>query len=482
MSTAALDSTIDDLAAHNSSSPDDIWYAAWNGDASVETGSVLPSAYLNHQRIHQYQGGTNQTFGNVTLNIDLDFADGALTGNGAPVCQTFTGPVTGSHQVCGAILAKYISLGGPFLLGYPTTDETPTPDGIGRFNHFTNNVSIYWTPGTGAWSIGGAIRAKWASMGWERSVLGYPTTDENTTPDKIGRYNYFSNHGAIYWTPGTGAWSVHGAILDKWASLGWETSFLGYPVTDEGTTPDGVGRFNYFSNHGAIYWTPGTTAWSIHGKILDKWASLGWETSFLGYPVTDEGTTPNKVGRFTYFSNHGAIYWTPGTGAWSIHGKILDRWASMGWETSALGFPVTDETPTPDGIGRFNHFSKDGSIYWTPGTGAWSIHGKILDKWASMGWERSILGYPVTDETPTPDGIGRFNHFSEDGSIYWTAGTGAWSIHGKILDKWASMGWERSCLGYPVSDEFAVQDGRQSGLQHGDITYSFATLQATSSC
>jgi uncharacterized protein with LGFP repeats len=56
-----------------------------------------------------------------------------------------------------------------------------------------------------------------------------------------------------------------------------------------------------------------------------------------------------------------------------------------------------------------------------------------------MGWERSFLGYPVTDETGTPDGIGRFNHFSNAASIYWTPSTGAWSIHGAIRDKWASL-------------------------------------------
>src|SRR5207302_1070502 len=160
-------------------------------------------------------------------------------------CQTFSSPATGSHQVCGAILAKYLSLGGPFFPGYPVTDETPTPDGIGRFTHFSNDLSIYWTPTTGAWSIHGTVRAKWASMGWERSVLGYPTADETPTPDGTGRFNYFSRHGAIYWTPRTGAWSIHGAILDKWASMGWESSFLGVPVTDEDTTPNKIGNFNY---------------------------------------------------------------------------------------------------------------------------------------------------------------------------------------------------------------------------------------------
>jgi uncharacterized protein with LGFP repeats len=188
------------------------------------------------------------------------------------------------------------------------------------------------------------------------------------------------------------------------------------------------------------------------------------------------------LGRFNHFANNGSIYWAPGAGAWSIHGAIRQKWASLGWERSFLGYPVTDETGTPDGTGRFNHFANNGSIYWTPSTGAWSVHGAIRDKWSSLGWERSFLGYPVTDETGTPDGRGRFNHFSGAGSIYWTPSTGPWSVHGAIRDKWASMGWERSCQGYPVSDEFAIPGGRQSNFEPGAIAYSWASRQATSSC
>src|SRR5215470_8902497 len=119
----------------------------------------------------------------------------------------------------------------------------------------------------------------------------------------------------------------------------------------------------------------------------------------------------------------------------AVCGAIRDKYLALGGPGGFLGVPVTDELPTPDGVGRFNHFRSagstiaDGSIYWTPGGGAWSIHGAIRVKWASMGWERN-LGYPVTDETGTPDGVGRFNHFSStgnstfaDGSIYSTPAT-----------------------------------------------------------
>jgi hypothetical protein len=162
------------------------------------------------------------------------------------------------------IQAKYMQLDGPGgWLGNAAGPETPTPDGIGRFRHFDGG-SIYWTPGRGAHEVHGAIREKWASLGWETGVLGYPITDETPTPDGQGRYNNFQG-GSIHWTPGTGAHEVHGAIREKWASLGWETSFLGYPITDELTLGDGS-RYNNYQG-GSIRWTPRLGAEEAHAQI-----------------------------------------------------------------------------------------------------------------------------------------------------------------------------------------------------------------------
>ena len=217
-----------------------------------------------------------------------------------------------------------------------------------------------------------------------------------------------------------------GPIRDKWNTLGGQSGFLGAPQTDDTTCPDGRGHFVHFQN-GSIYWTSQTGAFSVHGLIRDKWASLGWERCvFLGYPITDETGCPDGVGRFNHFQN-GSIYWAPQTGAFSVHGLIRDKWASLGWERCTfLGYPITDETGCPDGVGRFNHF-QNGSIYWAPQTGAFSVHGFIRDKWASLGWEKSSLGYPTSDEQDMPGGGGRMNQF-QYGRIYWQQSKGAWAV------------------------------------------------------
>ena len=216
-------------------------------------------------------------------------------------------------------------------------------------------------------------------------------------------------------------------------------------------------------------------SFSAQVVINAKYGQLGGAAGFLGHVVSGLGTiasSPNDLGYFVHYQG-GSIYLSPQTDAHEAHGDIRDKWASIGWEQSFLGYPVTDETGTPDGIGRYNHF-QGGSIYWTPSTGAHEVHGAIRDKWASMGWEQSFLGYPVTDETGTPDGIGRYNHF-QGGSIYWTPSTGAYEIHGAIRDKWASMGWEQGFLGYPISDEHESGSWRLSNFQNGTIFWTAAS-------
>lgn len=60
--------------------PDHLWIANWNGSTSTADPVVPSSAWTPHQRIHQYKGGHNETYGGVTINIDNDSVDGATVG------------------------------------------------------------------------------------------------------------------------------------------------------------------------------------------------------------------------------------------------------------------------------------------------------------------------------------------------------------------------------------------------------------------
>lgn len=119
---------------------------------------------------------------------------------------------------------------------------------------------------------------------------------------------------------------------------------------------------------------------------------------------------------------NGIIYFRPPASPCWVHGAILDEYLRLGGEGGALGYPTTDELATPGGAGRYNHF-QEGSIYWSYAGGAREVHGMIRSKWASLGWEQSWLGFPVSGELEYAEG-GRVSVF-EHGSIYWWPDTGA---------------------------------------------------------
>jgi hypothetical protein len=64
--------------------PDDIWIANWNNAENTLDPVVPATAWANHQRIHQFRGGHDDTYGGVTINIDSDYVDGATVGLGTP--------------------------------------------------------------------------------------------------------------------------------------------------------------------------------------------------------------------------------------------------------------------------------------------------------------------------------------------------------------------------------------------------------------
>jgi hypothetical protein len=61
---------------------DAIWIAAWNDLPNLfgfaPPCSLSDAVWPFHQRLHQYQGGHNETHGGVTINIDRNVVDGPL--------------------------------------------------------------------------------------------------------------------------------------------------------------------------------------------------------------------------------------------------------------------------------------------------------------------------------------------------------------------------------------------------------------------
>ncbi|GAA2820155.1 hypothetical protein GCM10010470_64340 [Saccharopolyspora taberi] len=226
--------------------------------------------------------------------VDTEYTEGDISYQQFQRGWLYHSPQTGVHELHGEIASRFVRSGAHHQLGVPTTDELSTPDGVGRYNHFSAEASVYWTPETGAQAVSGQVRRFWADRGWETGRLSYPTTSTQPTPDGVGVFNHFlgiDRAGAsVYWTKITGAHSVQGAIRDLWAANGWENGF-GYPSSDELTTLDKAGRFNEFTGRdnppASAYWHPATGAHFVAGPIMQRWHELRRELSYLKYPTSN---------------------------------------------------------------------------------------------------------------------------------------------------------------------------------------------------
>jgi uncharacterized protein with LGFP repeats len=315
---------------------------------------TIASRYAADARLRTVLGaavGPEQSTSGVTWQ---EFANGRI----------YSSPTTGVHVLAGNILDKYLALGGPQVLGGPTTDEGIAPDGVGRYNQFAN-AAIYWTPTTGAHVVMGAIRGYWAAAGWERSSFGYPVSDELASSDGTARYTTFQR-GTVTWTPSTGARGLWGAIGDRWTALGGFTWGQGAPTTDPLYAPDGMGRFSFFAGGAAIYWHPWTGAHSVPAPVRTLWGQLGWERGPLGYPAAEEAVSSDGTIRSQRFYG-GAVYRSQATGVHAVYGAIAAAYLQPGGPAARLGLPTRDEYAVAGGRRvDFQH----GTLTWDARTGA----------------------------------------------------------------------------------------------------------------
>lgn len=77
---SGVDTGITWMLKDPSSYPDIIWFARWDNNATTSDSEIPPAAFVDHQRMKQYQGGHSETYGGVKLSIDSDQCDATLAG------------------------------------------------------------------------------------------------------------------------------------------------------------------------------------------------------------------------------------------------------------------------------------------------------------------------------------------------------------------------------------------------------------------
>ncbi|AWB82782.1 hypothetical protein C3B44_10935 [Corynebacterium yudongzhengii] len=232
-----------------------------------------------------------------------------------------------------------------------------------------------------------------------------------------------------------------------------------YPVGE-----NGEGRAQDFRS-GTAYWSPQTDVHALFGAINARYAEFGGPNGWLGFPKTGERSTPDGRGRYVHFEN-GSIYWTPQTGAYAIQKDMFDYWGSQGWENSHIKYPVAEAKAINGGwVQEF----ENGWLTESPdGTQRFIVHGAIADKYGEIDTANSELGFPTSNERSIRGGA--FQEF-ENGNIYWSPATGAHAIlYGDIFDAWGQEGWEQGRYGFPTADtETIPAGGLRQEFQNGTL-------------
>jgi Domain of unknown function (DUF1906) len=92
---SSSDSGVEDLVAEYGTGyaePDDIWIANWNNQQSTADPNAPSTDWALHQRLHQYDGAHNETYGGVRINIDGDYVDAATAAAGTASSTVATTP------------------------------------------------------------------------------------------------------------------------------------------------------------------------------------------------------------------------------------------------------------------------------------------------------------------------------------------------------------------------------------------------------
>ncbi|MFN2537339.1 MAG: hypothetical protein ABR549_04200, partial [Mycobacteriales bacterium] len=305
------------------------------------------------------------------------------------------------------IKARYWQLGeSASALGPSVWAEFDVPGG--RAQRYLHG-RISYQPRIGPRYTVGAIGHRYAELGNEAGVLGFPLSDPIVIAN--ARASRFER-GRISWHPALGAFETVGPIATKFTALGAELGTLKFPTAPPRSTADGAGRYSTFQL-GRISWHPSTGACAIGSQAAARYVELDAEDGVLGYPIQDEYavTATARTARF----QHGRI--VVAASAIEVLDVLDAAYVRAGAETGLLGLPAARATAVvigqgqPFATGRIS--AHDGAAFW--------CRGPIADRYAELGNEAGPLGFPTTDEYQPSTGTRR-NDF-QHGSISYDEST-----------------------------------------------------------
>jgi hypothetical protein len=367
--------------------PDDIWFANWNGQQTTSDPAIPGNEWSNHQRLHQYSGGHNETYGGVTINIDGDFLDGETVGAGnvsvaasGPPSNSSAPSIQGAAKVMNTVSAMHGGWSG-FGIAYSY-----------QWQHCTRgcvNIGTGQTYKLAAGDVGTMVRAVVTASNSGGS--GQATTGAVGPVAPIG-YWLYTTSGGVYGSTGT--------------------LWLGSPASQRVRTSSVVGMASTADGRG--YWVLTSSGRAYAFGDAPKLTARA-----QGQRVA--GIVADPTGGYWLYTSSGNVYGTSGAGRF---GSAAARHAHT---------PIIGMASTADGRGYWMVNSSGGVYAFGDATElrnspnrsvagiAAAAHGGFwlftatgnVSRYAGAGWYGSVAGLRVR----RPSIVGMAS--TADGRGYW---------------------------------------------------------------
>ncbi|HEV7172784.1 glycoside hydrolase domain-containing protein [Pedococcus sp.] len=445
--------------------PTNIWFADWNGLQTTSDSYFSGAHWTNHQRLHQYSGGVNQTWGGDTINIDANWVDGQVAGVAAPVSY-------GTNVV------------GPGSAGFVFTGDMSywrpnAPQGL--------KGMAYWTNSSGNTEYNGATWAPRLAPGLYKVQAYIPGTNAWATAPYTVRYaggstvkkvnqQQISGYTSLgtYLASSSSSISVHVGDNDGTGSpapqLGVDAMAFqlvatapGAPSSVAATSGDGNATVTWgaaaangspvtsytvkATPGGASVTVPGTTTSAAFSGLTNGTAYSFTVTATNavgpGPAATSNAVTPHSPLALVHDWNgdtHNDVLARDGSGnLWLYPGNGTAGWlprqqSGTGWNAMS----VITASGDFNGDGRPDLLARDGSgtlwLYPGNGTGGWLTRQQVGNGWNAM----TAVAAPGDF-----NGDGHPDLLARDGSgtlwLYPGNGTGGWLTRQQVGTSWNGM-------------------------------------------
>jgi len=433
---SSLSSGITDLLHFMGSiqEPDSIDFAHWDNVATTSDAGIPSTAWANHQRIKQYQGDHNETYGGVTINIDNDQLDTVLKGGRAH--NDFNGDGRSD-------------LMGMYNLG--TQSDGSNATGAYEWLGTSSGVSYkgqIWQASGFTWSAAQFVAGDFNGDGHTDVMAMYNLGTQSDGSNAIGAYEWLgTSSGLSYkgqiWQASGFTWSAAQFVAGDFNGDGRADVMAMYNL---GTQSDGSNAT------GAYEWLGTSSGLSYKGQIWQAsgftWSAARWVSGdFNGDGYADVMAMYNLGGSTT-----GAYEWLGTSSGLNYKGQIWQAsgftWSAARWVSGDFNGDGRADVMAMYNLGTQSDGSNaTGAYEWLGTSSGLSYKGQI---WQASGFTWSAAQFVAGDFNGDglDDVMAMYNlGSSTTGAYEWLGTSSGVSYKGQI---WQASGFTWSaCVWVP---------------------------------